>query len=376
MPDKPLMVDQLLREWPPGYGGVERVAHELASVWGGAVYSLDVQGHASSGHDPLPVNYIRRRLLTTKPLGRLRLPLPSRSLWNLLRSTHPLHGHLPSPGVLMVLVLARMLRPRRRVTAHWHCFLEQGSGFSARLFTAYQWLALRLVPHLTAVVTTSPQLARELQDSGCAPSQVMVLPCCLSEKQEQDGLALSEPTALVGAPLRVLFIGRLDSYKRLDWLLEALSTLHSPWQLAVVGDGPKRAPFERLAESLFPPPTPVHFHGRLDEAAKLHQLAVSDLLVLPSDRSNEAFGIVQLEAMAAGRPSLAFEQIRSGMGWVGRLSGLPWSQSPKGLPEVLQRLADQPQLRRQLSSEARERYQLLFARSVWLQQLQQLGDLT
>ena len=41
MPDKPVSVEQVLREWPPGYGGVERVAHELASVWGGAVYSLD-----------------------------------------------------------------------------------------------------------------------------------------------------------------------------------------------------------------------------------------------------------------------------------------------------------------------------------------------
>ena len=51
MPDKPVSVEQLLREWPPGYGGVERVAHELASVWGGAVYSLDVQRQAASGRE-------------------------------------------------------------------------------------------------------------------------------------------------------------------------------------------------------------------------------------------------------------------------------------------------------------------------------------
>ena len=63
------------------------------------------------------------------------------------------------------------------------------------------------------------------------------------------------------------------------------------------------------------------------------------------------------------------------MGWVGSLSGLPWSQSVEGLPDVLQRLADQPQLRRSLSLQARERYQMMFARSVWLQQLQQLGEL-
>ena len=377
MPDKPISVEQLLREWPPGYGGVERVAHELASVWGGAVYSLDVQRQGASGHDPLPVSYARLRLPSTKTFGRLQLPLPSKALWSLLRSPNPLHGHLPSPGVLLVLVLARLVRPRRRVTAHWHCFLEPGRGVNGLLFELYQGMALWLLPKLSAVITTSPLLARELERHGCFHQKVVVLPCCLSQQQEQLGLALPVPvpgTAAVEA-LRVLYIGRLDSYKRLDWLLEALSTLRSPWQLAVVGDGPKRTQFERLAERLSLQ-TSVHFYGRLDEAAKLHQLSLSDVLVLPSESSNEAFGIVQLEAMAAGRPSLAFDQIRSGMGWVGRLSGLPWSQSPEGLPEVLQRLGDQPQLRRHLSHQARERYLRLFARSVWLRQLQKLGELT
>ena len=96
--------------------------------------------------------------------------------------------------------------------------------------------------------------------------------------------------------------------------------------------------------------------------------------MLPSDRSNEAFGIVQLEAMAAGRIALAFDQPRSGMGWVGQLAGLPWSQSPDGLAEVLQRLANDPLLRHQLSLQSRERYLTLFSRSVWLKQLRQLGD--
>ena len=117
----------------------------------------------------------------------------------------------------------------------------------------------------------------------------------------------------------MLFIGRLDSYKRLDFLLEALAQLTSPWQLVVVGDGPNRPCFEQLANRLFPQASPVRFLGRLPETAKLQQLAASDLLVLPSDCSNEAFGIVQLEAMAAGRIALAFDQDRSGMGWVGRL---------------------------------------------------------
>ena len=369
------MIDQLLREWPPGFGGVERVAHELASVWGGVVYSLDVQRQSGNPNDPLLVSYPRRRLPSFVPFGRLHLPLPSCASLRLLLSPTPLHGHLPSPGVLFLLVLARLIRPRRRITAHWHCFLEPSRGFNGFLFACYQWTALRLLSQFSAVVTTSPILAKELERCCCSQCQVFELPCCLSSQQEQLCLALPVPQPVTGEPLRLLFIGRLDSYKRLDWLLEALAQLTSPWQLSVVGDGPKRLRFENLAQRLFPSASPVRFLGCLSESSKLKQLAEADLLVLPSDRSNEAFGIVQLEAMAAGRVSLAFDQPRSGMGWVCRLSGLPWSQSPDGLVEVLQRLADQPALRQQLCVQARERYYTLFSRRVWLSQLHRLGDL-
>ena len=365
---------QLLREWPPGYGGVERVAHELASVLGGVVFSLDVQRQSFVKDDPLPVVFSRRVLPNAKAFGRFHLPLPSHALWQLLRSPTPLHGHLPSPGVLLVLFLARLMRPRRRVTVHWHCFLEPSGGIDGHLFRAYQWLALLLLPLFSAVVTTSPVLAQELHRFGCSNQRLIVLPCCLSQDQERLGLALPLPEIRNGEPLRVLFIGRLDSYKRLDWLLEALASISAPWQLDVVGDGPKRHRFEDLALHLLPNPSHVRFLGRLSEKAKLERLSAADLLVLPSDRSNEAFGIVQLEAMAAGRIALAFDQPRSGMGWVGQLTGLPWSQSPRGLAGVLERLAVDPVLRHQLSGQSRDRYLSLFSRSVWLKQLEQLGD--
>ena len=59
-----MAIQQLLREWPPGYGGVERVAHELSNCWGGVTYSLDVQSQACSRQDALPVTYPRKRLLS------------------------------------------------------------------------------------------------------------------------------------------------------------------------------------------------------------------------------------------------------------------------------------------------------------------------
>ena len=200
----------------------------------------------------------------------------------------------PLPGVLLLLVLARLLNPRRQITAHWHCFLETSPDLIGLLMGFYQWIALRLLPCLSAVVTTSPVLSDELQRHGCSPSHVFILPCCLSSSQEQAALALPLPLRDKREPTRVLFIGRLDSYKRLDWLLYSLKALKTPWRLSVVGDGPNRSRFELLAQQLFFPqlrqdPTLVQFHGRLDEMQKYEQIAYSDVLVLPSDRSNEAF---------------------------------------------------------------------------------------
>ena len=232
-----MAIQQLLREWPPGFGGVERVAHELGHCWGGVTYSLDVQRQACLRQDALEVTYPRERLRSIGVGGRLHVPLPTRSLISLVASSEPLHGHLPSPAVLMLLVLARLLRPRRMVTAHWHCFLETTPGLSGRLFGLYQWIALRVLPYLSAVVTTSPVMSAELQRCGCSPAKVVVLPCCLSASQEQSAMAVPLPVVQEGEPLRILFIGRLDSYKRLDWLLEALAVLQSPWRLSVVGGG-------------------------------------------------------------------------------------------------------------------------------------------
>ena len=365
---------QLLREWPPGYGGIERVAHELAMVWQQPVYSFDAQGDArsnsESASDPLPAPYARWRLPCLQ-IGRLMLPLPGRRLMELLLSKQPLHGHLPSPGVLLVLLAARLLQPRRWVSAHWHAFLEGGSGVQGMLFRLYQHLAIRVLPLLSEVITTSPVLADALVTVCGERVRVRVLPCCLDAGFESEALALPLGShAQNGAhpvALRVLFIGRLDSYKRLDWLLTALAQLQAPWRLDVVGDGPRRVLFEQQAQG-----APVHFHGRLDEAGKLQRLADADVLVLPSDRSNEAFGIVQLEAMAAAVPALAFTRPRSGMGWVGALPGLVWSQQPQDLAAVLERLALDGSLRAHLRLQARERFCTWFSRPVWHRQLRDL----
>ena len=372
---------QLLREWPPGYGGVERVAHELATAWcaqghSSTVFSLVAQPRALTEPDPLPVVY-RRVPLPSCPLARLVLPLPSRALLRLLRAPEPLHAHLPCPAVLALALIARLLQPQRAISLHWHSFLEPAPTPAGRLFGAYQWLAERLLPCFSRIVTTSPVLREELIAAGAPPEAVRVLCCSLPAELELQAERIAAQRlaatalALDAPPLRVICIGRLDSYKRIDWLIEALAAVpNAAVQLHVLGDGPDRLALQRQAAALAP--ERVHFHGRVDEATKLALLARADLLVLAANRCNEAFGIVQLEAMACAVPAVALQHPRSGMAWVSGNPALPWEGRRRALPALIAHLASDRGLLARARRAAHQRYQEQFARAVWLQRLQEV----
>ena len=109
-----------------------------------------------------------------------------------------------------------------------------------------------------------------------------------------------------GDPLRILALGRLDPRKGHRLLLRALSLALGnpalpPCELRIVGEGPLRDELQAVArrESL-----PVCFLGAVDEEGRREEYARADLFVAPATHG-ESFGIVLLEALAAGLPVLA-----------------------------------------------------------------------
>jgi glycosyltransferase involved in cell wall biosynthesis len=117
-------------------------------------------------------------------------------------------------------------------------------------------------------------------------------------------LAPREPAAgPLPTPVRLLALGRLVPKKGFDLLLDALATLPPvapPVALTLAGEGPERAVLEAKARALAPR-VAVSFAGWVEEVAPL--FGAADLFVLPS--RDEPFGIVVLEAMAAGVPVVA-----------------------------------------------------------------------
>lgn len=374
---------QLVRVSPPGYGGIERVAHEIALSAQESYFSSVVFSFFPRNRDDHPSTTSYESIyLPCLKLGRLFIPLPSRTLSRLLFSRSHLYAHLPCPTVLFLTVLARFVRPRRQITVHWHSFLEPPRSLVGICLFLYQLLAIRSLTLVSNIVTTSPVLRQALIDLRVNPSKIFVASCPISPQYEALSPILYSPNRLI---FKLVFVGRLASYKRVDWLIQALfdaqnlitngnSSTKPHLILNVIGSGPKSSELRLLADQLCP--STVFFHGRLDDDQKIQILTCSDLLVLPSDSCHEAFGIVQLEAMCLGVPALAISCPLSGASWVSSLPSFPSVRTSSQLALHISRLATNPRLQRTVRYEARSRYLSLFSRQHWFESMQRILDLS
>lgn len=103
----------------------------------------------------------------------------------------------------------------------------------------------------------------------------------------------------------IMFLGRLVPRKGCAILLEALHRIHSShpdlgWQTVICGKGPLKDELERNVQE-HQIQNRVTFTGFVTDEQKARYLKAADIAVFPST-GGESFGIVLLEAMAAGRP--------------------------------------------------------------------------
>ncbi len=92
----------------------------------------------------------------------------------------------------------------------------------------------------------------------------------------------------------ILFVGRLQARKRIDSLLRACAQIDSKPRLVIVGDGPERKRYEKLAKQLYPS---AEFVGAKYGAELKPYFMEADLFVLPGTG-----GLAVQEAMSYGLP--------------------------------------------------------------------------
>jgi phosphatidyl-myo-inositol alpha-mannosyltransferase len=206
--------------------------------------------------------------------------------------------HVHEPLAPMVSLAAAAWGPRP-VIGTFHAWAP-----SDRLYRLISPLARRVIGRLAACIAVSTAARQFAGDAlGLPLGAFRVVP----NGVDAASFATATPFSDLGDPERplLLFVGRLEPRKGLDVAIRAFLRLRSTLphlRLCVVGDGPARA----RAEEMIPPSIrpDVRFAGSVSTEDLPRYHASADLFIAPAT-SGESFGIVLLEAMAAGLPVVA-----------------------------------------------------------------------
>ncbi len=174
----------------------------------------------------------------------------------------------------------------------------------------------------------------------------------------------------------VLGVGRLVPRKGFDRVIRAAARLavgHGPLEIAIAGVGRDRARLARLARGSR---APVRLLGRVSNGMLPDLYGCADVFAMPC-RSRwlgleaEGFGIVFLEAAAAGLPQVAGESGGVAEAVADRESGLVVGGrvSIDGVADALARLLDDPALRARFAADGRARAERSFAGGVLARRL-------
>ncbi len=152
----------------------------------------------------------------------------------------------------------------------------------------------------------------------------------------------------------VLFVGRLIYYKGADVLVRAMR--HVDADLVMIGRGPLEP---RLREMVLAwgMTDRVRFVEPVDDAELAAWYEAADVFALPSVARSEAFGLVQIEAHAAGTPVVSTD-LTTGVPYanVDGVTGLTVPVGdPEALADALNRLLTDDALRERMGRQARER---------------------
>jgi len=182
-----------------------------------------------------------------------------------------------------------------------------GSDLNRYVDPASRWLTRLAMKRATFVVTKSEHLRQRAIQIGVNAFKVRTIRngCNPGVFHLRDRSAARAQLAIDDKAELVLFVGRLDTAKGIEELLEAFASLASRrpnLRLAFVGDGPGGEHLRSKAKHLALEDR-ITLNGACSSQAVAHWLAAANVLALPS--YNEGYPNVVIEALSCGRPVIA-----------------------------------------------------------------------
>jgi glycosyltransferase involved in cell wall biosynthesis len=230
--------------------------------------------------------FLKRVLLFSTPVS-LTFPF-----WLRQMKADILHFHLPNPLAVLAYFL---VRPRGKLVVTWHSDIVKQKKLARLLRPLEEWFLRKA----DLILATSPNMITHSSSLAKFREKCRVVPLGINANR------YGEPAGMEArdhAKKAILFVGRLVYYKGVHVLVEAMRGVDA--ELIIIGRGPLHDELIAAIKangledriSIIPP---VPFDKLIEYYYR------SDVFILPSIASSEAFGIVQLEAMACGKPVIS-----------------------------------------------------------------------
>jgi glycosyltransferase involved in cell wall biosynthesis len=258
------------------------------------------------------------------------------------------HIHWPNPAALLAYLISGH---RGRLIVTYHSDIVQQRAWR-KLFQPILSRCLSrsaaIIVTSAAYVETSPVLSPHRHRCHVIPYGIDVARFEHCDRDEVDRIRRQYGSGIV------MSVGRLIYYKGFEHLIEAMTRVSG--RLLLIGDGPLRPRLEQQA-IVQKVRDRVVFLGEIQNRDIVPYYHAADVFVLPSVARSEAFGIVQLEAMASGKP-VVNTRLDSGVPFVSLhgITGLTVPPAnPGALAEAINLLLGDAQRRTELGNAGRRR---------------------
>jgi len=214
------------------------------------------------------------------------------------------HLHFPDP---MSHLAAMFLPTRIRIIVTWHSdILRQKTAL-----LLYRPFLNRIINRADAIIAATPRHFSSSTQLTVSrhPERFHVVPYGIDfapfENPQAEAAGRVLRSRFGNRPL-IFAVGRHVYYKGYEYLLRAMKQLAANATLLLGGEGPLTGRLKALAGELRLEDR-VAFLGRIDDADLAAHYHAAELFCMPSVEPTEAFGLVQVEAMACRKPVICCE---------------------------------------------------------------------
>jgi glycosyltransferase involved in cell wall biosynthesis len=319
---RPESVLHIGKYYPPHAGGMETHLHDLVSHQSSM---LPVEVLVANDR-PVDLTEVMdgARITRVACFGTLASqPICPSLPWKLASRRQSLvHMHLPNPWAAQSYLMSTH-KEKLIITHH-------ADTLGRRLLRKLVEPAVRrIMERAAAIIVTSHRYLESSEELADFRAKCHVVPLGI----RVEAFAAEQPAELEEirakhGPRLILAVGRLVPYKGFEFLLRAMKAVDAT--LLLIGTGPLQKQLENTIDRLGLR-AKVHLLGHVNSTVPYYKAA--RMLVMSSVSRAEAFGLVQLEAMAAGIPVVNTE-IESGVPEVS-VHGVTGITVPPKDPEAL-----------------------------------------